>query len=156
MNHYLINQDCVFDEAAQELRLLKSAKTIKMTAMRSRCLNLLLEHADGNIIDKKMITQSLWGERGQFVSDANLTQLLYLLRKDLRDVGLSDFFVTVPRIGIRVNDTFLVEQIPTQQPAQELTKNRSRGAKPLLIAALVLGFTTLLTAADMLHLTHFI
>ncbi|ESE66612.1 transcriptional regulator [Salmonella enterica subsp. enterica serovar Typhimurium str. ST4581] len=32
------------------------------------------------------------GERSQFISDANLTQILYLLRRDLKGFGLSQFF----------------------------------------------------------------
>ncbi|EHO8907200.1 transcriptional regulator, partial [Salmonella enterica] len=50
----------------------------------------------------------LWGERSQFISDANLTQILYLLRRDLKGFGLSQFFSTVPRTGIKVDANIII------------------------------------------------
>ncbi|EDP9393439.1 transcriptional regulator, partial [Salmonella enterica subsp. enterica serovar Mbandaka] len=53
-------------------------------------------------------TNELWGERSQFISDANLTQILYLLRRDLKGFGLSQFFSTVPRTGIKVDANIII------------------------------------------------
>lgn len=152
MNQYLINNTCVFNEATQELFIKESSRVIKLTAMRARCLSLMIENAQSSVIDKKTITETLWGERGQFVSDANLTQLLYLIRKDLRDAGIPDFFSTVPRVGIRVNDTIPVEKVIRDTPAQ---KKRPRFA-PALAASVVLGLVVLLTAIDLAHVSHLI
>ncbi|MBB1198861.1 hypothetical protein EGM70_00885 [Enterobacteriaceae bacterium 89] len=152
MNQYLINDACIFNEVSQELSLKDKAKIIKLTAMRSRCLSLMIENADSNVIDKKTITEALWGERGQFVSDANLTQLLYLIRKDLRDVGLPDFFSTVPRVGIRVNNTIPVSKLTftatVQNPLKRFSFSRA-------IAA-VFGLATVLAAIDLAHISHLI
>ncbi|EIZ7358482.1 transcriptional regulator, partial [Salmonella enterica] len=41
-------------------------------------------------------------------SDANLTQILYLLRRDLKGFGLSQFFSTVPRTGIKVDAEIII------------------------------------------------
>ncbi|EAS0832391.1 transcriptional regulator, partial [Salmonella enterica] len=60
------------------------------------------------IIYKKQLTNELWGERSQFISDANLTQILYLLRRDLKSFGLSQFFSTVPRTGIKVEADIII------------------------------------------------
>ncbi|EIQ8509338.1 transcriptional regulator, partial [Salmonella enterica subsp. enterica serovar Johannesburg] len=40
--------------------------------------------------------------------DANLTQILYLLRRDLKGFGLSQFFSTVPRTGIKVDANIII------------------------------------------------
>lgn len=68
----------------------------------------MLNHAQQEIIYKKQLTNELWGERSQFISDANLTQTLYLLRRDLKGFGLSQFFSTVPRTGIKVDANIII------------------------------------------------
>lgn len=67
-----------------------------------------MNHAQQEIIYKKQLTNELWGERSQFISDANLTQILYLLRRDLKGFGLSQFFSTVPRTGIKVDANIII------------------------------------------------
>ncbi|EAA7092130.1 transcriptional regulator, partial [Salmonella enterica subsp. enterica] len=81
---------------------------IKIAAMRIKCLEYMLNHAQQEIIYKKQLTNELWGERSQFISDANLTQILYLLRRDLKGFGLSQFFSTVPRTGIKVDANIII------------------------------------------------
>ncbi|WP_318366874.1 hypothetical protein [Enterobacter sp.] len=117
MNKYLINNDCLYNEGKCELRNTKNAVTIKMTSMRARCLSYIIENAHNPLIEKQQLTTALWGSRGQFVSDANLTQLLYLIRRDLKALGILDFFITIPRLGIKVNDTITINQITGDAPA---------------------------------------
>ncbi|WP_432214567.1 winged helix-turn-helix domain-containing protein, partial [Salmonella enterica] len=77
-------------------------KMITIAAMRIKCLEYVLNHAQQEIIYKRQLTNEVWGERSQFISDANLTQSLYLLRRDLEGFGLGQVFCTVPRTGIKV------------------------------------------------------
>jgi DNA-binding winged helix-turn-helix (wHTH) protein len=141
MNSYLLNRNCVFNEDNLELRNKDNARAIKMTPMRARCLSLMIEKHDEKIIDKGVITTALWGERGQFVSDANLTQLLYLLRKDLREVGIHDFIITVPRIGIRVNHGIEIASVPA---AQESARKERRITPALVVFSSLLCLLSLL------------
>lgn len=84
--------------------------------MRARCLSYLFENAYKKLITREMISHAVWGERSQFVSDANLTQLLYLLRRDLQQIGLFELFVTLPRQGIKIDERFIIDaaDIPPQ------------------------------------------
>ena len=116
--------------------------------MRARCLSFIIEHAADGIIDKQKLTSALWGERGQFVSDANLTQLLYLIRKDLRTMGISDFFVTIPRMGIRVNQQIAVDVLP-----DEKLRKRYGIWKVVIITAFALSLMSLYAVFDMLRST---
>ncbi|MBS0968796.1 hypothetical protein CYR40_07530 [Chimaeribacter arupi] len=111
MSNYLLNKMCIFNENAKELKLVDSDVIIKLTSMRARCLSYIIEHANEDVIEKSSLSQALWGKRSQFASDASLTQTLYLIRKDLKTLGLDDFFITVPRSGIRVNDTVQIEKL---------------------------------------------
>ncbi|KNC89319.1 membrane protein [Trabulsiella odontotermitis] len=122
MSRYILNENCIFSEESLEIENRDNAIKIKMTPMRARCLSLLIAKQAEKVINKGTITAELWGERGQFVSDANLTQLLYLLRKDLRDAGINDFIITVPRIGIRVNQEISVTAVVARQFPSEQKK----------------------------------
>ncbi|EDZ9094534.1 transcriptional regulator, partial [Salmonella enterica] len=87
-----------------------------VTLMRARCLSYLFENAYKKLITREMISHAVWGERSQFVSDANLTQLLYLLRRDLEQIGLFKLFITLPRQGIKIDERFIINSadIPPQ------------------------------------------
>lgn len=108
MTIYLINHTHTYNDKTNELKNIKTGKVIKITAMRIKCLEYMLNHAQQEIIYKKQLTNELWGERSQFISDANLTQTLYLLRRDLKGFGLSQFFSTVPRTGIKVDANIII------------------------------------------------
>ncbi|EEN7069864.1 transcriptional regulator, partial [Salmonella enterica] len=105
---YLINSTHTYNDKTNELKNIKTGKMIKIAAMRIKCLEYMLNHAQQEIIYKKQLTNELWGERSQFISDANLTQILYLLRRDLKGFGLSQFFSTVPRTGIKVDANIII------------------------------------------------
>lgn len=108
MTIYLINNTHTYNDITNELKNIKTGKMIKIAAMRVKCLEYMLNHAQQEIIYKRQLTNALWGERGQFISDANLTQILYLLRRDLKGFGLSQFFSTVPRTGIKVDAEIII------------------------------------------------
>nr|WP_235047442.1 hypothetical protein [Cronobacter sakazakii] len=126
MKSYLINHNCIFTEANNELKNTDNACVIKMTSMRARCLSFIIENAKNGVIEKQQIAAFLWGNRGQFISDANLTQVLYLLRRDLRALGINDLFVTIPKLGIKVNDDVPVD-ILTEEKRKAKTRALDRG-----------------------------
>ncbi|HBJ7014980.1 TPA: transcriptional regulator, partial [Salmonella enterica] len=106
-----------YNDKTNELKNIKTGKMIKIAAMRIKCLEYMLNHAQQEIIYKKQLTNELWGERSQFISDANLTQILYLLRRDLKGFGLSQFFSTVPRTGIKVDAKIIISNEKKNLPS---------------------------------------
>ncbi|EMK3668414.1 transcriptional regulator [Salmonella enterica] len=108
MTIYFINNTHTYNDKTNELKNIKTGKMIKIAAMRVKCLEYMLNHAQQEIIYKTQLSNELWGERSQFISDANLTQILYLLRRDLKDFGLTQFFSTIPRIGIKVDADIII------------------------------------------------
>ncbi|ECO8270257.1 transcriptional regulator, partial [Salmonella enterica] len=113
----LINSTHTYNDKTNELKNIKTGKMIKIAAMRIKCLEYMLNHAQQEIIYKKQLTNELWGERSQFISDANLTQILYLLRRDLKGFGLSQFFSTVPRTGIKVDANIIISNENKNHPS---------------------------------------
>ncbi|HBL9699154.1 TPA: transcriptional regulator, partial [Salmonella enterica subsp. enterica serovar Livingstone] len=106
-----------YNDKTNELKNIKTGKMIKIAAMRIKCLEYMLNHAQQEIIYKKQLTNELWGERSQFIRDANLTQILYLLRRDLKGFGLSQFFSTVPRTGIKVDANIIISNEKKNLPS---------------------------------------
>ncbi|EDS1984795.1 transcriptional regulator [Salmonella enterica] len=117
MTIYLINSTHTYNDKTNELKNIKTGKMIKIAAMRIKCLEYMLNHAQQEIIYKKQLTNELWGERSQFISDANLTQILYLLRRELKGFGLSQFFSTVPRTGIKVDANIIISNENKNHPS---------------------------------------
>ncbi|EIQ1553833.1 transcriptional regulator, partial [Salmonella enterica] len=118
-----------------------TGKMIKIAAMRIKCLEYMLNHAQQEIIYKKQLTNELWGERSQFISDANLTQILYLLRRDLKGFGLSQFFSTVPRTGIKVDANIIISNENKNHPSS--LKKEGYKYMALLFALLTMVITVI-------------
>lgn len=111
MTIYRINNRFIFNEETKEIKKIRSKEKIKLTFMRAHCLSYIIQHAQDEVIEKVAISEELWGTRSKFTSDASLTQTLYLIRRDLKTLGMDEFFFTVPRVGIRVNGDTQIEKI---------------------------------------------
>ncbi|WP_080207007.1 winged helix-turn-helix domain-containing protein [Salmonella enterica] len=141
MTIYLINSTHTYNDKTNELKNIKTGKMIKIAAMRIKCLEYMLNHAQQEIIYKKQLTNELWGERSQFISDANLTQILYLLRRDLKGFGLSQFFSTVPRTGIKVDANIIISNENKNHPSS--LKKEGDKYMALLFALLTMVITVI-------------
>lgn len=137
MTIYTINNQCTYDDKTHEIKNLKSSDRLIMTSMRVRCLRYMFQNSHEEVIHKKQLAQALWGERCQFVNDANLTQLLYLLRRDLRECGLHDFFSTIPRLGVKVNADIIINK-----PVKKLWLHQ-RLCKNILFITVLIIFSVL-------------
>ncbi|ECG8588600.1 transcriptional regulator [Salmonella enterica subsp. salamae] len=145
MTLYVINRLYTYSDKTNELKNIKTSKRIKIAAMRVKCLEYILHHSQQEIIYKKQLTDALWGERSPFVSDANLTQILYLLRRDLKTLGLNHLFSTIPRTGIKVDAEIIVSS--DHQKKLIFFNNTVHRPGVLLFIALFTFLTTL-------YLTH--
>ncbi|EDV1316053.1 transcriptional regulator [Salmonella enterica subsp. salamae] len=141
MTIYLINSTHTYNDKTNELKNIKTGKMIKIAAMRIKCLEYMLNHAQQEIIYKKQLTNELWGERSQFISDANPTQILYLLRRDLKGFGLSQFFSTVPRTGIKVDANIIISNENKNHPSS--LKKEGYKYMALLFALLTMVITVI-------------
>ena len=146
MKTYLINDNCVYNEGKYELRTTSNSQVIKMTAMRAKCLSFIIENANMDIIERQKITSELWGSRSHFLNDANLTQILYLIRRDLKSLGINDLFITIPRQGIQVN-----KEIPIKAMESE-KKGTKRQVFRKTLAALTTVFSVTLGTVMYLHI----
>ncbi|EMD5487804.1 transcriptional regulator, partial [Salmonella enterica] len=89
---------------------------------------------------------ALWGSRSHYVNDANLTQILYLIRRDLKALGINDLFITIPRQGLKVNSDIAIIATDSE------TKGRKKQIVRQTIAALTTVFSVTLGSLMYLHI----
>lgn len=146
MKTYLINDNYIYNEGKYELRTISNSQVIKMTAMRAKCLSFIIENAHLDIIERQKITTELWGSRSHFVNDANLTQILYLIRRDLKSLGINELFITIPRQGIQVNKEIAIKMIDSEK------KETKRQVIRKTLAALTTVFSVTLGTVMYMHI----
>ncbi|UGS42164.1 hypothetical protein G163CM_28890 [Pseudocitrobacter corydidari] len=104
MTRYLLNKHYIFDEDNNEIRDANSDNFVKISHLRSKALGYILQNAHEQIIEREKISYAIWGKRSEHISPANLTQQLYLIRKELRSMGVPELFTTLPRLGLKLNN----------------------------------------------------
>ncbi|MBU9818413.1 winged helix-turn-helix domain-containing protein [Rahnella sp. BCC 1045] len=108
MTSYLINHKYLYNESTKEITKIHSNKKLKLTFMRAHCLSYIVQHAQDDVISKEELSQAIWGTRSQFTSETSLTQILYLIRRDLKTIGIDKLFMTVPKVGVTVNKEVVI------------------------------------------------
>lgn len=140
MTIYIIKNSCIYDNINHELKSKDGTRAIKLTHMRSKCLDFILTNAQELVIRKNQISAVLWEERSEFINDANLTQLLYLVRKDLKFFGIDNLFVTIPRQGIQLNGNI---EIKCLENKQHIFQNRFIYPITIALIALIILYAVL-------------
>ncbi|SCB73801.1 winged helix-turn-helix domain-containing protein [Kosakonia oryziphila] len=92
----VIGENTYFEESMNSL--VRGDITIKISEKEKKLLVYLLKN-QGNELSKEQLIISVWGERSSTIVDANLTQLIYKLRRNLTAIGVLERIKTIPRIG---------------------------------------------------------
>ncbi|MCU6669302.1 winged helix-turn-helix domain-containing protein [Enterobacteriaceae bacterium H4N4] len=99
-NLFIINDEVIFDANSYELKSLKNVgEVIILNVPTSRCLHLLIEKKD-EVVSRDNFMEQVWQAKGVVVSQNTFYQNISLLRKSLKNIGLTeDIIVTVRRKG---------------------------------------------------------
>ncbi|HGM5492499.1 TPA: transcriptional regulator [Serratia fonticola] len=97
----IINDTVLYLPEEHRLRPLRvRGKEIILNIPASRCLQLMLQHP-GVVISQSDFFNEVWQKNGQFVTANTLYQNISLLRKGMREAGLSQNIIrTVPKVGV--------------------------------------------------------
>lgn len=84
----------------------------EVVALPPKAVEVLLEllKQPGAVISKQELMQSVWPDT--FVAEANLNQMIFLLRRALKDGPESEYITTVPRRGYRFEGDVRAVEIP--------------------------------------------
>ena len=118
-------------------------------ALPPKCFDLLclLVSSPGQLLEKDGLIHTLWPET--FVEEANLSNLIALLRKALGDSPASAQYIrTVPKLGYR----FVAPVSSLWAPANETQRGRPASQRPIRI--LVFPFRRGLGISDVGHLAY--
>ena len=113
---FLLGSEWVFDSHNMIIHDSKSGKNINVSGVKGRCLSCLITHSEQGIISKKQLFDEVWEKFGLYVSDNNLLQTIYALRRDLKTIGATDLIMTHPRLGYQINPAYLIS--PISEPPQ--------------------------------------
>lgn len=111
--YYLINHKVCFFQEKHLLQPQGTANAVSMFTPVSDCLLLLIENRPAVIPQAEML-EKIWGNKGNYISANSLYQTISLLRKAIRTAGIEeDVIVTIPKKGITLAESVVVEYIPT-------------------------------------------
>ncbi|WP_415837970.1 winged helix-turn-helix domain-containing protein [Serratia silvae] len=81
-----------------------------MNVPASRCLQLMLQRP-GEVISQSDFFNEVWQKNGQYVTANTLYQNISLVRKGLREAGLSQNIIrTIPKVGVFFSGTVEIQQ----------------------------------------------
>lgn len=111
----LIGEHLEFIPSRRELIDDNLTKKIKLQVPASLCLERLLQKK-GEVVSQEELILFGWGEKRSATVSANAYyQCILHLRKSLATMGFSDFIVTVPRQGLKINDAIRIVITDDQQ-----------------------------------------
>lgn len=98
--------------------------SVRISEQEKIIFRTLLDHPD-ELLDRKQLTQAVWGDRSAFINDLYLTQLISRLRRSLAPIGLSGNIITSARRGYKFLDRDLLQPpgagVPVSNPVAALT-----------------------------------
>lgn len=92
----VIGDSTYFDESMNIL--VRGEVKIKISEKEKNLLVYLIKN-QGNELSKEQLIIGVWGERSSTIVDANLTQLIHKLRRNLTAIGILERIKTIPRKG---------------------------------------------------------
>lgn len=116
---FMIGSDLLFDSRNMICHSINDGKEINLSGVKGRCLKCLMANTQQEVTTKKQIFDEVWGQFGLSASDNTLLQTIYALRRDLKDMGMTDLIITHPRLGYQINPLYIIT--PIAEPEYEST-----------------------------------
>lgn len=153
---YIINSSIVFDRGDGTLKHIETNDVVQLPLPAQRLLLIILE-SGGEILSRDFLFLEVWDKFGLTGSNSNLNQYLSLLRRNMLVFGCENFVITLPKIGIRLDQHISIVKEPEEQvPAplsvpepvepQNEKKSRTFFLKFILISLTILIIITLASA----------
>lgn len=100
---YTINNSIVFDSGDGTLRHAATNDIVQLPLPAQRLLQILLE-SKCEILTRDFLFKEVWDKYGLTGSNSNLNQYLSLLRRSMLVFGCDNFVITIPKVGIKLNE----------------------------------------------------
>lgn len=109
---YLIDNKIIYDSHSREISKIDNpARKVKLSKIGAQCLQILID-AKHQMVSQDNISENIWGTKGIIVGSNTLYQHIYILRKNLNDLGADKGMIrTIPRQGVTIPETFSIDLI---------------------------------------------
>ncbi|WP_434462194.1 winged helix-turn-helix domain-containing protein [Serratia plymuthica] len=117
---FIIEDGYTYDPETGEL-FHNEMMVLQLKGVKSRIFNVFMKNKDNGVISKEQIITEVWGRTDALLMyNASLTQQIYLLRNELKKIGLADIITSCSKIGYRVNIDHEESVKPDLQQQNEL------------------------------------
>jgi DNA-binding winged-HTH domains len=111
---YIINSSIVFDRGDGTLKHPESNDVVQLPLPAQRLLLIILE-SGGEILSRDFLFREVWDKFGLTGSNSNLNQYLSLLRRNMMVFGCENFVITLPKVGIRLDEHISIVKEPKEK-----------------------------------------
>ena len=111
---YTINSTIVFDSGDGTLRHPDTDDVVQLPLPAQRLLQILLE-SECEILTRDFLFREVWDKYGLTGSNSNLNQYLSLLRRSMLVFGCENFVITIPKVGIKLDEQVSIVKTPSQE-----------------------------------------
>ncbi|WP_230353091.1 winged helix-turn-helix domain-containing protein [Lelliottia sp. WAP21] len=117
----------LFNSADHTLECGDNDEFIKLSIPSSQLLELLIL-SKGELVTRDYLLTEVWDKNGLRGSNNNLNQYMSILRRTLAAHGCDNLFITVPKVGFRLNTEIKIE-MRERAGGQHVTSTLSGGQK---------------------------
>lgn len=108
---YIINNTVVFSPGEGLYLATSDTVEFKLSLIADNILLLLITFV-GVTVSKKEIHDYLWKESSLDVSGASINNNISHLRRFFKEMGVSDFIITTPKVGVSIRQGTIIESVP--------------------------------------------
>ena len=105
---YYISDNMLFNPADHTIECGDNDEFIKLSIPASQLLELLIL-SEGELVTRDYLLTEVWDKNGLRGSNNNLNQYMSILRRTLANHGCDNLFITIPKIGFRLNTDIKIE-----------------------------------------------
>lgn len=118
---YILNNSIVYDSDSHSLWLYdNSTNPVSLAIPASMCLMILIEK-QGTPVSREYIHNTVWVERGQYVSINTVYQNISILRKSLgKLIKDNELIKTMPKRGVMIPDYIRIDKFPSLPLIEEV------------------------------------
>jgi DNA-binding winged helix-turn-helix (wHTH) protein len=98
----------LFNPADHTIECGENDEFIKLSIPASQLLELLIL-SKGELVTREYLLTEVWDKNGLRGSNNNLNQYMSILRRTLANHGCDNLFITIPKIGFRLNADIKIE-----------------------------------------------
>lgn len=130
-NKFVINDTICFNTNDFTITYMNDSTCLRsLVGVKGRCLQVLLESKDNEVITKKQLHYSIWEKFGFYSNDNCLLQTIYTLRKELKQLDLEDIILTSPRVGYKINPKYKVYTVGEGFSSENFSKEIKEEVTP--------------------------